>query len=65
MDNFLPKIAVRINVQYGKPYITTELKSLDRKIKREYQKHRKSMKYTELKSIYDRKLKVSEKAFID
>ena len=48
-----------------KPYITAELKKLDRKVKREYKKHGKSSKYARLKHSYDLKLRQAANAYLE
>ena len=65
LETFLPLKTVKINPNFDKPYITGDLKKLDRKIKREYRKNCKSKKYLELKSVYDEKLKKEAKAYLD
>ena len=49
---------------HDKPFITAELKALDRKKKRIYRKHGKSVAYKEVKSIFDRKYKEVAKKFL-
>ena len=41
------------------PFITSDLKNLDRQVKREYLKHLKSLKYLRLKAKYDEKFKIA------
>ena len=65
LDAFLPQKTVKIRPNFDKPYITGDLKELDRKIKREYRKNCKSEKYLRLKSVYDEKLKKEAKAYLD
>ena len=65
LDAFLPQKTVKISPNFDKPYITGDLKELDRKIKREYRKNCKSEKYLRLKSVYDEKLKKEAKAYLD
>ena len=65
LERFLPQKTVRINQNIDKPYITLELKKLDRKLKREYRKHRQSDKYLSLKKLYDEKLKKAAQAHLD
>ena len=64
MDVILPQKSVKINPLVDKPYITAELKKLDRKVKREYKKHGKSSKYTRLKHSYDQKLRQAAYAYL-
>jgi hypothetical protein len=47
------------------PYITADLKKMDRQIKREYRKRCHSEEYTRLKKSYDEKLKNAAKAYLD
>ena len=49
--------SVKINPHRDLPFISAELKKLDRQIKREYRKHNKSIKYQNLKKKYDDKFK--------
>ena len=65
LDKFLPKKTVRMSKNFDKPYITQELKKLDRKLKREYRKHHKSEKYLSLKKAFDEKFKKAAQAYID
>ena len=53
LDVIFPTKNVKINPNVDLPFITAELKNLDRLIKREYRKHSKSMKYLRLKKKYD------------
>jgi hypothetical protein len=62
LDVIFPQKTVRINPHFDKPFITSELKQLDRAVKREYRKRPKSAKYIRLKDSYDRKF---EKAAAD
>ena len=65
LDTFLPQKNVKIRQNFDKPFITKELKTLDRKIKREYRKNCKSEKYLLLKKSYDDKFKRAAKAYLD
>ena len=65
MDEILPQKDVKLNPNFDKPYITAELKKLDRQIKREYRKRCKSPKYLRLKSSYDEKLKNAAQAYLE
>ena len=47
------------------PFFTTELKTLDRKKKREYRRHKKSAKYLELKSKYNALFQKCSKTFLN
>ena len=64
LDNILPKKSVKINPFLDKPFITAELKQLDRKIKRTYRRHGKSEKYKTLKNCYDDKLVKAAEAYL-
>ena len=55
VEKFFPKKIFRVS-RKDKPYITKELKQLDRAKKRIYKKHGKSIKYLELKARFDAKL---------
>ena len=48
-NSIMPQKSVKLNPFYDKPYITSELKKLDRRIKRTYRKHGKSENYNTLK----------------
>ena len=65
LENILPTKSVKINPFFDKPYITAELKTLDRKIKRIYKRHGKSDKYIALKTIYDKKMIKASEAYIE
>ena len=56
LDGIFPTKKVKVSVNKDKPYITAELKVLDRLKMREYEKHGKSGKYHEIKSKFDEKL---------
>ena len=65
MDEILPQKVVKLNPNFDKPYITAELKRLDRQIKREYKKRCKSEKYLRLKLCYNEKLKKATKDYLE
>ena len=65
LDIILPQKTVRINPNFDKPYITAELKKLDRQIKREYRKRCKSAKYLRLKKSYDAKLLSAAQSYLE
>ena len=65
LDNILPQKTVKINPNWDKPYITSELKKLDRQIKRLYRRQGKSDKYVKMKMTYDSKLKKEAQAYLD
>ena len=45
LNDILPQKSVKLNQFFDNPYITAELKKLDRKVKRSYRRHGKSVKY--------------------
>ena len=57
LNTILPTKTVKLNPFFDKPYITAELKKLDRQVKRAYKRHGKSEKYKSLKKSYDEKLR--------
>ena len=59
LDIIFPTKSVRINPSIDLPFITSDLKKLDRQVKREYLKHLKSLKYLRLKEKYDEKFKIA------
>ena len=65
MNDILPTKTVEINPYVDKPYITAELKKLDRQIKKEYRKRSKSVKYLRLKKSYDEKMKQAADAYLE
>ena len=65
LDNILPTKSVQINPFFDKPYITAELKTLDRQIKRVYRRQGKSYKYISLKNIYDKKMLKAAESYIE
>ena len=65
LDVIFHQKTLRINPFADKPFITSELKNLDRKIKREYRKRQKSQKYLRLKEQYDRKFKTAAADYLD
>ena len=65
LDVIFPTKSVKINPCVDLPFITADLKKLDRLIKREYRKHPKSMKYQRLKENYDRKFKIAASDYLD
>ena len=65
LDEHCPTKTVRIRPQIDKPFITKELKALDRQRKREYKKHRKSVKYANLNSQFVTKYKRASKDYLD
>ena len=65
LDLILPQKCVKVNPFVDKPYITAELKILDRQIKREYKKKCKSAKYIRMKKLYDEKLRNAAIAYLE
>ena len=65
LDTILPPKTVKINPNWDKPYITLELKKMDRQIKRQYRRHGKSEKYIKMKMTYDLKMKKAAQAYLD
>ena len=59
----LPTKTVRFRPQ-DKPFITKELKIIDRKRKREYRKHGKSQKYLNLDSLFEKKYRKAAGHFL-
>ena len=65
LDAIFPQKTLKINPNHDKPFITVELKKLDRQVKREYRKHNKSENYLRLKKSYDEKFKNAAKAYLE
>ena len=65
MDAIFPQKSVKLSPNYDKPFMTSDLKKLDRKVKREYRKHSKSAKYLRLKEIYDRKYQQAATSYLE
>ena len=64
LDEVLPEKNIKTS-NNDKPFITADLKHLDRRKKREYRKNGQSTKYKQLKQKFDRKyLKAAEKYII-
>ena len=57
LDQHCPTKTVKLRPQVDKPFITAELKTLDRQRKREYKKHGKSAKYHSVSNLFDTKYK--------
>ena len=64
LDKSCPTKTVKLRTE-DKPYITKELKILDRQTRREYNRRGKSLRYLELKERYNRKFKVATQDFLD
>ena len=64
LEASLPTKTVKLRYN-DKPFITQEIKVIDRKRRREYDKHGKSQKYLALNTVYERKLKAAKKAYLN
>ena len=64
LDDACPTKTVRLRV-IDKPYITKELKILDRQRKREYRKHGKSQRYSNISTKYQHKMEAAAQDFIN
>ena len=64
LEDSLPTKTVKLR-HTDKPYITHEIKVIDRRRRREYEKHGKSAKYLQLKTTYERKLKSATQNCLD
>ena len=64
LDKTCPQKIVKVRTE-DKPYITKELKILDRKRRREYRRHGKTDKYQDLNSRYAQKMKAASQDFLD
>ena len=60
-----PTKTVKLRPQVDKPFITNELKTLDRQRKREYRKHRKSPRYCYLNNMFNTKYRKASKDYLD
>ena len=64
LEDSLPTKTVKLR-HTDKPYITKEIKVIDRRRRREYEKHGKSIKYLQMKTTYDRKLKAATQNYLN
>ena len=64
LEASLPTKTVKLR-NNDKPFITQEIKVIDRKRRREYDKHGKSQKYLALNTVYERKLKAAKQAYLN
>ena len=64
LNQFCPEKSLKIN-SYDKPFITAELKTLNRKKQREYCKRGKSLKYLTLKKEFDNLYKQEAKNYVN
>jgi hypothetical protein len=65
LNTILPQKSVKIFPNYDKPFITSDLKKLDRLVKREYRKHNKSPKYLRLKADFDLKFEQAANSYLE
>ena len=65
LNTILPQKSVKIFPNYDKPFITSDLKKLDRLVKREYCKHNKSPKYLRLKADFDLKFEQAANSYLE
>ena len=65
MNAIFPQKSVKISLNFDKPFMTSDLKKLDRQVKREYRKHSKSAKYLRLKEVYDRKYQQAATSYLE
>ena len=63
-DRYLPTKTLKLR-SLDKPFITKELKNIDRIRKREYRKNGKSLKYTKLTFLFKNKCKKAAKNYLD
>ena len=64
LDESCPTKTVRLRMS-DKPYITKELKTLDRQRKREYTKHGKSNRYISINKRYNQKLELAASEYLN
>ena len=64
LDEFCPEKVMKFS-SYDKPFITKELKEIDRKKKREYQKRGKTRKYLILRNLFRKKYKSEAQKYVD
>ena len=65
LSSHCPTKTVKLRPQVDKPFITYELKTLDRQRKREYRKHRKSPRYCYLNNQFNTKYRKASKDYLD
>ena len=63
LDELCPTQTMRVSIQ-DKPFINKELKTLNRRKQREYNKNGKSVKYKKLATEFSRKYKAASKSYI-
>ena len=64
LEDALPLKTVRLRYT-DKPYITKEIKTIDRRRRREYDKNLKSQKYLNLTNIYRRKFNIEAQKYLN
>ena len=65
LNMIFPQKTVRLTVNLDHPFITAELKTLDRQVKRIYRKQNKSDKYWRLKNAFNEKFKIAAAAYLE
>ena len=65
MDTILPQKSMKFSRNFDLPFFTSDLKKLDRAVKRQYRKGGKSEKYLRLKTEYNRKYLQASKAYME
>ena len=65
MDKHCPTKTVKLRPQIDKPFITNELKMLDKQRKREYRKHRKIARYCFLNDLFNVKYRRASKDYLE
>ena len=63
LDKYFPEKVIKYSNR-DLPFITSDIKYYDRRVKREYRKHCKSDKYLQLKDKYDRKFQTAAKNYL-
>ena len=63
LNTFCPEKSIRLSSQ-DKPWVTGELKAIDRLKNREYNKRGKTLKYKELAKIFEQKYKMEAQKFL-
>ena len=65
LDQHCPTKTVKLRPQVDKPFITAELKKIDRQRKREYKKHGKSEKYHSVNKLFETKYKKASTEYLN
>ena len=63
LDEFFPIKERRINSD-DQPWISYQIKKLDRRRKREYRKHRRSEKWKALNKLFKKRIKIGKNEFL-